>query len=62
MLIKVYRIDTGATFKHAKEVLKVKPWDPDLVGEDHCYWLDGRCYKRLDREAWDGIRSARAKL
>ncbi|KUJ09443.1 bifunctional fatty acid transporter and acyl-CoA synthetase [Mollisia scopiformis] len=56
------QIDTGATFKHAKEVLKLRPWAPDQVIDDHLYWLDNGVYKPLDMESWSGIQRARAKL
>lgn len=55
-------IDTGATFKHAKEVLKARSWNPDQAANDHLYWLDGSRFRKLDREAWADIARARAKL
>lgn len=54
-------INTGATFKHAKEVLKARSWNPDQAA-DHLYWFDGKIFRKLDQEAWNGIARARAKL
>jgi len=58
----MHRIDLGATFKHAKEFMKEKSWNPDAAEDDSLNWLDGHMYRRLDREAWDNIASAKAKL
>ncbi|KAH7311855.1 putative bifunctional fatty acid transporter/acyl-CoA synthetase [Rhexocercosporidium sp. MPI-PUGE-AT-0058] len=58
------KIDTGATFKYAKEELKTRPWSSG-DGEkdrDRLYWLDGGVYKPLDGVAWARISSAKAKL
>ncbi|CZR63058.1 related to acyl-CoA synthetases (AMP-forming)/AMP-acid ligases II [Phialocephala subalpina] len=57
-------IDTGATFKHAKEVLKARSWSPEENRDDRLYLLDAdvRVFKKLDRETWRGIQGARAKL
>ena len=63
------RIDIGATFKHAKEVLKKRSWKPSDFSEekegegDRLYWLDGQVYRRLDERAWKMIfEGARARL
>ncbi|PVH75630.1 bifunctional fatty acid transporter and acyl-CoA synthetase [Cadophora sp. DSE1049] len=60
------KINTGATFKYAKEELKTRPWTTEKngseAGGDRLYWLDGGVYKQLDGPAWRRIESARAKL
>ncbi|KAG4431077.1 hypothetical protein IFR05_013432 [Cadophora sp. M221] len=66
------KIDTGATFKYAKEELRTRPWtrgggekekekEKEKDG-DSLYWLDGGVYKPLDGNAWARISTARAKL
>ena len=61
-----HRINTGATFKYAKEELKTRPWTSEKNGSegtgDRLYWLDGGVYKPLDTTSWRRIESARAKL
>lgn len=63
ILIRPYRIETGATFKHAKDVLKKRPWNPDSKEhEDNLYWLDGTSYKPLNEQTWALIAAGRARL
>ncbi|KAE9365036.1 bifunctional fatty acid transporter and acyl-CoA synthetase [Stipitochalara longipes BDJ] len=57
------QIDFGITFKHAKDVLKMRDWRPRDGDEDHLYWLDGKQYRKLDEAAWKLIfETARARL
>lgn len=58
------QIDTNATFKHVKDILKTRPWDPTSpsAGKDRLYWLDGETYKKLDSDAWASINAGKARL
>ena len=70
--LPVNRITVNATFKHSKEVLKKRSWDPDTPpnleeGEeekDSCYWLNGETgkYEKLDGGCWTRIKGGVAKL
>jgi hypothetical protein len=57
------RIETGATFKHAKELIKKRPWDPAANNqEDSMYWLKGEQFVKLDTQAWADIAAGRPRL
>lgn len=65
LLRMMEQIDTGATFKHAKEVLKKRSWDPEVNGRtagDRLYWLDGEVYRRLEGQGWRDIEAGKARL
>ena len=58
-------MESGVTFKHAKDVLKKRTWHPAKNDEtlgDRLYWLDGEVYRPLDEQSWNEIEGARAKL
>jgi hypothetical protein len=57
------RIDVNATFKHAKTVLQTRSWDPEKqIKGDSVWWLDGNVYRKLDRNSWNSIKAATARL
>ncbi|KAH8800379.1 putative bifunctional fatty acid transporter/acyl-CoA synthetase [Xylogone sp. PMI_703] len=58
-------ITVNHTFKHAKDALKKRSWDPELTAQsdgDSLYWLDGEIYRQLDKESWIRIERAAARL
>ncbi|KAL3426716.1 Isopenicillin N epimerase component 1 [Phlyctema vagabunda] len=57
------QIDINATFKHSKEVLKKRSWNPEQnTDNDRLFWLDGETYKALDPQSWVKITTVKARL
>jgi len=59
-------IETNATFKKSKVDIAKKSWAPQPSSADasldRLYWLDGKTYRSLDGDSWQGIESGKAKL
>jgi hypothetical protein len=54
---------TGFTFKQAKSEYQKRKWNPSQGEEgDSLYWLDGKRYRKLERQDWHSIEIGMAKL
>lgn len=62
-ILTMDRIEVNATFKHLKNVMKERSWDPELqVQGDNVWYLDSNRYRKLDSAAWEQIKAAKARL
>lgn len=57
------RITVHATFKHVKNELKKRSWDPEDQSQTDSIWvLKNEAYRKLDKPMWEDIRSGSARL
>lgn len=56
-------METTATFKHVKHVMKNRPWhDKQATHNDVVFWLDEKVYRKLEEPHWKNIEAGEAKL